>query len=404
MDRTQRQKESIKKWLSFNGKATIVAATGVGKTRIALMTISLLNKKHNLNVLIVVPTHVLKTQWELQLHDWKLDNFCTVEVINTIITQNICCDFLVLDECHLYASTTFQKVFNCVSYNFIMCLTATIERLDGKEIIIKKYAPVCDNIPIDVAISCGWVSPVKKYLVLLDVDLTEYKNIDRKFNAYFSIFGWDYNIAMKCLQDWKFRNHFSKLTNISNKDLIAASADWMRCLQKRKQFIASHPKKLEVCKKILSARKNSKCIVFASTIKDAEQLNCDYVLHSKIKKSENNETLKQFNECKTGSIASSKALNTGVDIKGLSVGIVMNVNSSKIKTVQEIGRVCRFEKNKVAEMFTLVLKGTQEFKWFQNSNTSDVIVINEEQLTDVLNNKELITRQRDLNEDVEYRF
>lgn len=55
-------------------------------------------------------------------------------------------------------------------------------------------------------------------------------------------------------------------------------------------------------------------------------------------------------------------LNEGADIQGLTVGIKMNVDSSKITSVQTAGRVCRFAPNKTAEMFTLVIKGTQEVK------------------------------------------
>ena len=33
-----------------------------------------------------------------------------------------------------------------------MCLTGTMERLDGKEVIIKQYAPICDTITMDEAI------------------------------------------------------------------------------------------------------------------------------------------------------------------------------------------------------------------------------------------------------------
>ena len=32
---------------------------------------------------------------------------------------------------------------------------ATLERLDGKEVIIKQYAPVCDNIPMKEALANG---------------------------------------------------------------------------------------------------------------------------------------------------------------------------------------------------------------------------------------------------------
>jgi superfamily II DNA or RNA helicase len=101
------------------------------------------------------------------------------------------CDLLVLDEIHRYASDMMAKIFSKVHYSMILGLTATIERLDGKEIIIKKYAPVCDTITLDEALENGWVAPVKQYLVLLDVDLTEYKKLDQKFNNYFSFFGYD---------------------------------------------------------------------------------------------------------------------------------------------------------------------------------------------------------------------
>lgn len=44
MTRTERQQESVKRWLSHKGKGTIVGATGYGKTRCALMAIKALLK------------------------------------------------------------------------------------------------------------------------------------------------------------------------------------------------------------------------------------------------------------------------------------------------------------------------------------------------------------------------
>ena len=41
-------------------------------------------------------------------------------------------------------------------------------------------------------------------------------------------------------------------------------------MRKRKEFIYNHPKKMEVAKKILEARKDKKGITFSSTIKQAE--------------------------------------------------------------------------------------------------------------------------------------
>ena len=175
-------------------------------------------------------------------------------------------------------------------------------------------------------------------------------------------------------------------------------------LQSRKKFIASHPKKIEVCQKILNARKNKKCITFSSTIEDAKKIGCDFILHSKQSKKLNKEIINEFNSVNHGSIASSKALDEGVDVKGLSVGVIMNVNSSKIKSIQKLGRICRFEPGKVAEMFILVIRNTQEMKWFNNSNTSDVTIINETQLDQVLSGENIETRKQEIITNTKYRF
>ena len=53
----------------------------------------------------------------------------------------------------------------------ILCLTGTLERLDGKEELIKTHAPVCDAVTRDEAIENGWLADFKNYLVMIDVDL-----------------------------------------------------------------------------------------------------------------------------------------------------------------------------------------------------------------------------------------
>jgi superfamily II DNA or RNA helicase len=48
-----------------------------------------------------------------------------------------------------------RSIFDVVDYQFILGLTATLERLDGKEVIIKKHCPVIDEITIDLATENG---------------------------------------------------------------------------------------------------------------------------------------------------------------------------------------------------------------------------------------------------------
>ena len=120
-------------------------------------------------------------------------------------------------------------------------------------------------------------------------------------------------------------------------------------MRARKEFIQKHPKKFEIAKKILEARKDKKCITFSSTIKQAESFGSGYVLHSKKSDKENKKTLEAFNNAKAGVLHSSKAVNQGVDVPGLSVGIILSVDSSKITKQQRKGRICRFEEGKEAE-------------------------------------------------------
>ena len=134
----------------------------------------------------------------------------------------------------------------------------------------------------------------------------------------------------------------------------------MRSLRKRKEFIMLHPKKLEIIKKIIEARKDKKIITFSPTIEEAKKIGSKYIIASSQSKVLNNKILEEFKNVDKGVICSVKALNTGADIPGLSVEIVANVDSSKITKVQKTGRCIRFEDNKFAEIFTLLIAGTQE--------------------------------------------
>lgn len=380
----------------------------LGKTRTAVMAImKVLKAKLDAKVLIVVPTEVLQKQWMNDyIIKYNLIKNCEVRIINSVIKVSWDVDLLVCDECHMFCSETFQEVFNCVSYNMVLCLTATLERLDGKEILIKTFAPVCDIVTVEDSQQNGWLSPYKEYVVLLDVDLSEYKKWNQEFIGFFSQMGYDFNLAMRLTTNIIERRKYAKKLGLDQKQFDAVCFGWIDRLRKRKKFVQSHPKKFEIARKILDARKDKKCITFCSTIKDAEQLSIkgEYVLHSKQSKKSNEQALNAFDQAVTGVLHSSKAVNQGVDVKGLSIEIIMNTDSSKITKTQKLGRALRVEPGKQAEIFTLIIKGTVEEKWLANSMSSSYIVINEQQLEKVLNYEPLELRDRKLIKDVKNRY
>jgi superfamily II DNA or RNA helicase len=131
-------------------------------------------------------------------------------------------------------------------------------------------------------------------------------------------------------------------------------------MRKRKEFIYNHPKKMEIAKKIIAARPNSKGITFSSTIKQAESFGFGSVVHSKQRVKENQQIIEAFNNSKSGYLHTSKSCDQGIDLKGINLEIILFTNSSKIRKTQIVGRSIRYEEGKVSEIFTLVLRGTQE--------------------------------------------
>ena len=87
-------------------------------------------------------------------------------------------------------SQSFIKVFDVVTYNMLLGLSGTLERLDQRHVLLEKYCKVVDTVTVEEAIENNWLSDYREYKVLLNVDLTEYQELSKKFNSYFSLFAF----------------------------------------------------------------------------------------------------------------------------------------------------------------------------------------------------------------------
>lgn len=401
--RDERQEECRVKWIKSGGKGTIVASTGFGKTRVGLNCIkSFTDKLPNTKIIIIVPTTALKEQWVTIVDNNNLSFNCDVVVINTAIKNQYKCDVLILDEVHRCAADTLQQVFKTVTYKYILGLTATFERLDGKHELLEKYCPVIDEISLAEARFQGWISDYKEYQVILEVDdMDVYKKFNKEFQQSFEFLGYDFNLAMSLLGPKGFINR-SKLrdercpngSEKERKDMFKAityhATNFMRAIQSRKAFINNHPKKIEIARRIIEARPDSKIITFSNNIKMAESIGMGgKVFSGKDSKKKGRTTIEEFSQEKSGLLNTIRKADEGLDVPGLSVAIILGLDSSKTRKTQRIGRVARKEGDKQAEIFTLVIADTVECEWFRKSNNStNVITIDEEGLNDVLAGRE----------------
>jgi hypothetical protein len=60
---------------------------------------------------------------------------------------------------------------------------------------------------------------VREYVVMLDVDLTEYNKVNQAFMGYFSQLNYEFDVAMRCVKDAVYRNKVAKRLGIPSKDL-----------------------------------------------------------------------------------------------------------------------------------------------------------------------------------------
>jgi superfamily II DNA or RNA helicase len=334
--------------------------------------------------MVIVPTTYLKTQWEGLLKEWDLLTV-KVWVINSVIKHEHIVDFLLIDEIHILGAAEFFQAFQKIDYKIIMGLTATIERLDGKEELIKRFTPICEEISLKECIENKWLAPFREYKVLLDVDLTEYKKMTEEFIGHFSFFDYDFDVAMSMLGNVINRRYYAKQHFISAKEVDLHAFGFNRAMQGRKKFIFNHPFKVLIAQEILAFRENCKAITFSQSIEIAESIG-GLVIHSKLPARKRAAVEAEFKTAKTGVLNSIKTIELGADIEGVNLGVILCGTSSAISSYQRKGRAIRLEGDKTSEIFHLVLRGTVEEEWFRKaSKDADIITIDEEQLKIVLN-------------------
>ena len=392
--RSIRQKTCIDNWVKNKCRGTAVLPTGFGKTNVGLIAIErFLNKNPNKKVLVVVPNDPIKLQWEGELSNRNLN----AEVQTMYVTSHMTfvCDLLIIDEVHKIAAPTLYSTFENVTYKIILGLTATFERLDGRDMLLSKHAPVIDEVTVAEAIENNWLNDYREYLVLIEPDdIEEYNKINKEFLEHFSYFDYNFNTAMKMATDWKARANLARQKcsgdNFKdiNKQILIHAMGFSRTLQARKKYINNHPKKIELTNLILENRQDKKRITFSATIAMAEKIKYGKVYSGKDSTKKGRTTLYEFINQDRGVVNSIAKLNEGFNDPSLSVAIILGMNSSKTVKKQRLGRLLRHQDGKIVEVFNLVLKGTVEEQWFYNSVGSDkYLTIDEDNLNFVLNGK-----------------
>ena len=280
-DKYGRQLRSVVKWKQSGFKGSLEAATAFGKTFVARIALGKIEKRikmtgKNFKVHVIVPRKVLKDQWEEEMsHFSKLS--IEVFVINTYVKEPRSCDLIILDEMHLYASDTFS-LWSKTNYRFILGLTATMKRLDGKEDFLLQKAPVFDKISQQECLERGWMSKLIEIncpVFLNKKEREEQNELNKKIASYFGFFG-DYETIIECsspkgASSYVARNKLA----LTSKDICIKANVARKLMRKRKEFIYNTEHKLRLARDLIS-KLNLRTITFSESVEFAENLKKSY--------------------------------------------------------------------------------------------------------------------------------
>lgn len=276
-----RQLRSVVRWKHVTkARGTIEAATGFGKSTLGLIIKAKMEKMlkrppHDCKVVIVVPTTPLRKQWMSVMQSLGLDRKVEVYVINTVALKEnfrVECDLLIIDEIHLMAADKFSRIFQRVNYNWILGLTATLDRLDGKERLLKQYAPVCDSITQAEAIEKGWISNFIEFNLAVPVgreDVEKQKALNKEIRYYMSKFG-DFNLMLSCLQPGNAKI-YAQANDLDDKKVMLWARNAVRATHARKRLMEMPQSKIAVAIKLIK-QFNLKTITFSEATEFADEV------------------------------------------------------------------------------------------------------------------------------------
>jgi superfamily II DNA or RNA helicase len=372
MTRDESQQKFVDLWISHNFKGGCAAVTSWGKTRTAIKCALQTNSP---DVNVIVPTKELKKQWESSLSSWIVPNY-KVYVVNTAAKLSLKCDMLIIDEAHSAGMADwFQLSWTNAEFNKLLWLSATPERKDDKHKKLFSIAPKLMSVTFQEALKEGWVSNYDMYNVGIELTASErilYNQIDDNLFKLYKEFALVESIQIQDVKKkaFKLANQYVKSGDWSK---ISIAKRYFKLIGDRRFLLYNAEEKInKTCNYILK-NPDKKVLIFSQSQEFADKIqdklgDICITIHSKLSNKNRELNLKRFldNRTKIRVISSVKALNEGIDLPIVDVGICASGTSSKKDMTQMLGRVLRLYKDKHALFFNLYIRHSQDLYWLKN--------------------------------------
>ena len=370
-NKTKEQKKALNSWAANSFRGSIIAGTGFGKSRCAILACDyIVQRINNPKIILLVPTIQLQKQFTDEFHKWNLEHCLKhVEIMcyqSAYKLQNNNYDLVVCDEIHLGLSEEYRKFFLNNKTEKILCMTATLPEEQEYREILAKLAPTIYTITLDQCVSLGIVGPYEIYC--MPVELTpqereDYKAINNQFvRCKYALGQFDAFNQAKMIMGNKNAHPEDK----------AVAAQFYKAIRERKAIVDFAENKVNKFKHLIMTHPDKKVLVFSGANEFTNTL-CNSVkplavsYHSGKTKKQRETSLKSFKDDEVNILCSTKALNQGLDIPNANLGIICGLTSKSLSMIQRVGRLIRFEEGKIGKVVILYVKDSQEEKWLKNS-------------------------------------
>tara|TARA_R110001632_G_scaffold3470_1_gene15527 strand:- start:590 stop:1690 length:1101 start_codon:yes stop_codon:yes gene_type:complete len=333
-----------------NHRCGLGISMGVGKTRIGLQHM-VKNYHPMVTYLVVAPKKSIFNSWDDEMIKTEMEGMGKHITYTTYLSINKHnpneYDVVYLDECHSLLDN--HEEFLSKFKGKILGLTGTPPKRKGTEKyrMVSKYCPIKYEFSVDEASDGNILNQYKIVIHYLNLSGSKSleKNNKKTGGKWYTSEVNDYNYSTNRLEqaDTMKKKQFFGILRMKSMMTYSTKEHYVKGMLKRM---------------------GQKCIVFANTQKQADQM-CKHSYHSKNKNSEDN--LELFSDGRIDQLSCVLQLSEGVSIPNLKQGIIMHAYGNERKTAQRIGRLLRLNPSETATCHVLCYKDTVDEKWVTNA-------------------------------------
>jgi len=390
------QYNALKSWSDNGFIGCMLIATGVGKSRIGTIAAAEFIKRNNTEKTLVTVsrTNLKKDEWVNEFAKWNYTQHnVTIECHQSAYKKTgEYYDTLVVDECHNVLSEKYSNLIKNNKFKRILFLTATLNKKKIK-FLEELGIPIIFTYSADQASNDGIICENQKFTIMTNFLYKEsetYKEINKKITNLNGAIG-SKNNAFPLVQD--FLNNGFTFNNLSKDVCKGISGRYMTCVNNRKRLLYNAQRKKDITLDLIEYFGNKSIIIFSEETQFCDEINAliqekfgdiSVVYHSKVSPPKLKvANLDAFRNGHKQILISAQALNEGLNIPSVEVGIIVSGNSSQLGKIRRERRIFRYEEGKKAFIVHLCVEDTIEELWIAKSydGRSKPIIIHD--ITDI---------------------